>query len=201
MWHPSAISQLISVKWAEIMGNVFSGNRTSRDGKLSTSELPEARLTYRRLDRLEPTAGPYIRIEGNDWATVVFGTMQWPVLLEWTPVNLGGTRRWLICSKCSSRRQALYVKGNTLACRGCLKLRFDSQHENNRSRMIRRLAKLRAKLGWQPGPLSPFGSKPKGMHRQTYANLRRQVDTLTQTLFVDVRKWVNKVENILDTRR
>lgn len=115
---------MISVKWAEIMGSVLSGNRSSRDGKLSTNALPEARLTYRRLDRLALTAGPYIRIEGDDWATVIFGAMHWPVLLERTPLPLGGARRWLICSMCSSRRQALYVKGQTLACRNCLRLRF-----------------------------------------------------------------------------
>jgi hypothetical protein len=182
------------------MGGVFSGNHSSRGGKQATASLPEARLTYQHLDRLDLATGPRIRIEADGWATVVFGAMHWPVRIENIPLNFGGARRWLICSTCSKRRQALYVRDKALACRSCLGLRFESQHENRRSRMFRQLEKVRAKLGWQPGALAPYGAKPQGMHEQTYARLYLEAAQLTESLLLNVNEWISKAERALDAR-
>lgn len=196
----AASLQMISVKWLDAMGGVFSGNRSSRGGRAATANLPEVRLTYQRLDNLCGTVGPRIRIEPDGWAIVTYGAMTWPVALQTTQLNLGGVRRWLTCRGCSMRRQVLYVRGKDLACRVCLGLRFESQHENRRSRLFRRLDKVRGMLGWTPGALAPFGEKPRGMHWRTYARLRSEAEQLTDMLLVSLNEWVGKAEEVLNAR-
>jgi hypothetical protein len=191
---------MISVKWVDAMGGVFSGNRGSRGGRAATATLPEARLSHQQLYRVGSFISPRIRPEADGWATVTYGAMTWPVMLQTTQLNLGGVRRWLTCPACSTRRQVLYVWGKDLACRACLGLRFESQHESRRDRLFRRLEKVRAMLGWPPGALAPFGAKPHGMHWRTYSRLRSDAEQLTNVLLVSLNEWVRKAEETLDAR-
>ena len=182
------------------MGSVFSGNRSFRGGRQTTGSLPEARLCNQRLYSVASLAVPRVRPEADGWATVIYGALEWPVLLETTPVKFGGVRRWMICPRCSTRRQVLYVKGADLACRCCLALRFESQHENRRTLLFRRLDKIRAKLGWQPGVLAPVGGKPSGMHWRTYRRLRGEVEQLTDCLLHVLNDWISRAEDAIDAR-
>lgn len=192
--------QMISVKWLDAMGGVFSGNRGARGGRAATACLPEARLSHQQLYRLGSSVGPRIRIEPDGWATVTYGAMEWPVMLQTTQLHLGGVRRWMTCPGCSMRRQVLYVWRKDLACRVCLGLRFESQHESRRGRLFRRLEKVRRMLGWPPGALAPFGAKPRGMHWRTYTRLRSEAEQITDMLLVSLNEWVGKAEDALDAR-
>jgi hypothetical protein len=168
------------------MGGVFSGNRGSRGGRAATANLPEARLSHQQLYRVGSFISPRIRPEADGWATVTYGAMTWPVMLQTTQLNLGGVRRWLTCPACSTRRQVLYVWGK--------------EHESRRDRLFRRLEKVRAMLGWPPGALAPFGAKPHGMHWRTYSRLRSDAEQLTNVLLVSLNEWVRKAEETLDAR-
>lgn len=176
------------------MGGITSGLRGWRGGKRSTATLPEVRLTHSNLYAVAPRAGPLVRTEGAGWAVVTFGAHEWPVLLDTSPLHFGGARRWLACPQCSHRREALYIAAGVLACRACLGLRYESQHENTRTRMFRRVDAIRARLGWRAGVLSPDGDKPHRMHIRTYMGLRTELEGLTEKLFCHLGEWTGRAE-------
>jgi hypothetical protein len=78
--------------------------------------------------------------------------------------HLGGTQAFWRCGQCSSLRSHLYVVGGVLACRVCLGLRYRRVHP-----AVIRAAKLRRKLGGEPGLLSPVPRKPRHWSPVTYA--------------------------------
>lgn len=181
------------------MGGILSGRRGWRGGKQSTDSLPVVRLTHADTSTLMPRS-TYLRIDGHDHGTVIHGLREWPVWIAMTSLHFGGVRRWLVCPCCQSRRHALYIAKAALACRGCLRLRYGVQHENQRARLIRRADRIRARLGWKSGPLNPDGRKPPGMHWATYFRLREELDALTDALVGNVSKWIDRTEVMLDKR-
>lgn len=132
----------------EHMGGVFSGNRRPRLAKQKTTCLPEVKLTMARLYSTKRDGGPTICPYQEGWAMVRWGHKEWPALLDHTPLHLGGERRWLVCPKCRARRQSLFIASDTLVCRKCLHLKYESQSESVRYRNFRKADKIRAKLGW-----------------------------------------------------
>lgn len=182
------------------MGGVLSGSRGWRGGKRSTTALPAVRLTHADTFTLKHRAA-YIRIEGHDYGTVVHGSREWFVGIERTPLNYGGTRCWLVCPCCKTRRVALYVDGPVLACRICLNLRYESTHDNRRERAMRTADRIRAALGWQPGILNPNGKKPKNMHWRTYQRLTRELEAITNGLLGALPDWIDRLERSMDLRR
>ena len=69
---------------------------------------------------------------------------------------LGGTQAYWVCSRCGALRSHLYVVAGALACRVC--------HQLKSSRVppvVARAARLRRRLGAQPGLLSPLPRKPR----------------------------------------
>lgn len=175
------------------MGGVNSGLRGWRGGRRSASCLPVAKISYRNLYAVGGRGGNPTVIPGVDgFASVSFNFQTWVVRTGSTPLHFGGFRRWLICPECDSLRQALYVDKKRLACRCCLGLRYDTQHENRRQRAIRSVDKTRAILGWMPGLVSPNGSKPKGMHWRTYSRLRERLDGLSDAVFVNISAWIDR---------
>lgn len=173
------------------MGGVLSGPRGWRGGKPSTASLPVARLTSSQNFTLAHRR-TYVRIDAPDSATVVHGMREWGVRIDFTPLHFGGGRRWLVCPVCHARREALYVSGKVLACRACLGLRYDSQHENRRQRALRAADRVREALGWRPGILSPDGDKPKGMHWGTYWRLIAELSAMTDALFWNLDDWADR---------
>ncbi len=182
------------------LGNVFSGGRFSRSGKVAVEALPSVRMTHSALYAMNLPDQSYLRIEGPDWATVIRGRRSWPVHLDHTPLHLGGQRRWLLCPACGSRRAVLYIADTMLACRKCLGGRFESQHENRRGRWVRKASRLRVKLGWSPGVLDPKGLRPKGMQATTYRRLCGELNALIDEILGSIHIWVDKADMALNRR-
>lgn len=175
------------------MGNITSGVRGSRGGKLACETLPCVRLKIAEMWKVKQH-GARVLVDGPDHGTVVYGMMQWPVDIVETPLHYGGHRRWLICGQCLSRRVALYIHDSKLACRTCLGLRYGSQHEGERDRAFRRAEAIRERLGWMPGIAHPNGPKPHAMHRKTFQRLVAEHDAIAAYLLGDVSKWIDRAE-------
>jgi hypothetical protein len=176
------------------MGTVNSGNRTFRGGKPSIDSLPCAKVNHQAIFALAAGHGPRVVPGPDGMATVTYGVREWPVMLDTTPLHLGGVRRWLVCSGCSGRRQALYIARDQIRCRQCLDLRFACQHENKRARLFRRMNKVRARLGWQAGLLAANGGKPPRMHWNTYRGLKAELEQLTNALLGNLNDWLDRAE-------
>ena len=174
------------------MGGVLSGSRNYRGGKKSIDALPVAKITADvlfSLDKHQVTVIPVCA----DLAEISHFDRSWMVMLDFTPLNFGGARRWMLCPTCQLRRQSLFVRGRELACRTCLNLRYECQHENKRSRMFRQADKIRQKLGWSLGIGNPNGIKPKGMHKKTYHKLCSELESLTSTLIFSINDWIERI--------
>lgn len=104
----------------------------------------------------------------DDWES-----LNYPVKLETTSCHYGGVRYWFTCPAvgCGRRVAILYAGGKYFACRHCYQLAYKSQRETKSDRGYRGAEKIRERLDWEPGIANPFGSKPKGMHWQTYIRL------------------------------
>jgi hypothetical protein len=109
--------------------------------------------------------------------------MEQRVPITWTNCHVGGRRPWFICPVhrngryCGQRVAVLYAAGELFACRRCYDLAYASQQEKPRFRNLRKLQKIRIRLGGSPDPFEPFPEKPPGMHRRTYLRLREQAET------------------------
>ncbi len=117
-----------------------------------------------------------IRIRGNDWEDI-----DEPVLIVRVPCRLGGSRPYFICPgvvndvRCRRRAVKLHGAGRYFLCRKCYRLAYASQSEDVLDRTRRRANKIRRRLGGEPGWLSRFPDKPKGMWNRTYERLRDAV--------------------------
>ena len=100
------------------------------------------------------------------------GNEKYPVQLEWTACNYGGSRVWFRCPTkgCGRRVAILYGKGD-IACRHCRQLAYDSQRDSGWHRSVRRAQTARMKLGGSAILAEPLPQRPKGMHMRTYRRL------------------------------
>ena len=147
--------------------------------------LPEARLTHKAIFAMDQCQQPRVITDGSQQGIVKYGLCEWPVLIDSSPCHLGGGRRWLVCSECQTKRVALYISGQKLACRSCHGLRYATQHENRRERARRRLKTIQNQLSWTPGNEPTNGSKPKGMHWTTFARLVKEYSALSTCVYGD----------------
>jgi len=109
--------------------------------------------------------------------------LEYPVQLDWTACNLGGSRPWFLCPVMGcGRRVAVLYGGPLFACRSCYQLAYPVQRENAFSRAVRRANKIRNRLLWKPGFLSAQGRKPAGMHWKTFSRLSRDYEDLAGPL-------------------
>jgi hypothetical protein len=77
----------------------------------------------------------------------------------------------------------LGLRGKVYACRHCHKLAYQTQREQPHDRACNRADTIRKRLGWEAGILNGNGSKPKGMHWQTFQRLQaRHNDLVNQSL-------------------
>jgi len=93
------------------------------------------------------------------------------VWLDTTPLNFGGYRVWWICPHCNERAGLLYWQAQRWQCRKCAGLLHESTRQGDDSLAFARVNKIRHKLGWGGGLLSPMGGKPRRMHWSTYHRL------------------------------
>ena len=109
---------------------------------------------------------------GEDWESITE-----TVYLTETHPNYGGKRTWFLCPSCHSRRAKLYG-GKYFRCRKCLDLCYETQLENESSRLMSAMYKIRHRLGDYNGLDEWFPDKPKGMRWKTYNALWRRYRAL-----------------------
>ena len=90
--------------------------------------------------------------------------------LTTTTPNYGGKRYWFKCIKCSNRVSVLYCAGYYV-CRHCIGAKYQTQHLQPIDRQFKRVAILRARLGWHGGVAHGIGEKPPRMHQRTFDRL------------------------------
>ena len=61
------------------------------------------------------------------------------------------------------------------ACRHCLELAHENQREAPYERCFRKAENIKDRLGWERGLGSPWGKRPKGMHRRTFDRLVAEI--------------------------
>lgn len=105
----------------------------------------------------------------------------YPIEVSSTPCNYGGVRYWWHCQKCCRRAAVLYCAGSYV-CRHCIGANYQTQLIQPIDRLFKRVAVVRARLGWQQGIAHGKGSKPLGMHHSTYSKLVNEHDKLTQKI-------------------
>lgn len=182
------------------MGGMGSGRRY-QGGKETTDDCRSLDVRYLQRDGLlssgrsfvlnwtrngEKVASIQVRTEadrvildyrhqrnGGEWKS-----QNYPVRIEWTSCNYGGSRAWFLCPAqgCGRRVAKLFLGSAIFACRHCYKLAYACQRENQDDRATRRADKIRDRLKWEPGILNGHGIKPKGMHSRTYQRLTIQHD-------------------------
>ncbi|MBB6050420.1 hypothetical protein HNQ39_002211 [Armatimonas rosea] len=101
-----------------------------------------------------------------------------PLDFDWTPCHYGGYRPWLNCPTCHVRSGTLfYVSWELWECRRCLNLAYTCQSEGHKSRLLRKILKLRGQLGQESGgihaplPLAP----PPGWHSRRFNKKIREI--------------------------
>ena len=116
----------------------------------------------------------YIRGDATEWKD-----KRYSVRILRTRCNFGGTRHWLMCPAVGcGRRVAILYGGSIFACRHCHQLAYASAREDPQARAIRRIYRIRARLGWKLGILNRRGDKPKWMRWGTFERLVAQHDKL-----------------------
>ena len=98
------------------------------------------------------------------------------VPFTFTPTKFGGWRAWFWCPGCGQGCRVLYGV-NSLRCRKCRRLKYQSQYEMPAFRLLERARKIRRRLGapgeWgSTGPLPP---KPRYMRWRRYRRLEQLV--------------------------
>lgn len=176
------------------MGGIGSGRRSGY-GRTTEDSRP---LDIRRLHRKgllmpgrrfgwqwtiggRPVSDIQIRVEADEQVALAYRYRQHRnsvcenvkqvVYLDHTPCTYGGTRPWWLCPSCHRRVAVIYAAGKLYACRFCHHLPYACQHESYGDRAARRADKIRRRLRWKLGIFNPRGSKPKGMHWQTFWRL------------------------------
>jgi hypothetical protein len=95
--------------------------------------------------------------------------------------RFGGSRAYFICpgpgdgTDCGRRVAKLHLSRRYFLCRTCNQLVYASQYEQEWQRALRRVNKLKHRLGINVGIADPFPEKPKGMWTRTYRCLLDEI--------------------------
>ena len=144
--------------------------------------------TLRRSGHIEPGAEQVaLNIDGKPVQ----------VRLDCTTCHLGGTRVWWRCPCCGRRVAILYVRGKTIACRRCWRLRYLVEAMPEGDKAFRRADKLRARMGWVPGVAFGEGHRPKGMHRATYDKLLNRYRAAELQVLGAMAHYIDRVNDKL----
>ena len=119
------------------------------------------------------------------------------VQTQTSPCNLGGQRHWFTCPRCSKRVAVLYAPGRYFACRHCGGLGYATQKEDAGDRASTKANKLRKRLGWPAGIAHGDGGKPKGMHWETFWQLKSRHDALVQISLYDISRKLGFLHKFL----
>jgi hypothetical protein len=98
--------------------------------------------------------------------------------IVYLPCRFGGSRAYFICpgpgprpgngTDCGRRTTKLHLSQHYFLCRHCNQLAYASQYERPWKRALRRVNKLKQRLGIDVGIGDPFLEKPKGMWARTF---------------------------------
>ena len=119
------------------------------------------------------------RINGGEWEDV-----EQEVFFERTPCNYGGFRTWFLCSHCFRRVAVIYGAGKYFYYRHCYNLTYSSQQESLPDRLMRKVRKIRVRLGASDNLMEPILFKPKNMHQRTFERLRREEEDANNLLWL-----------------
>lgn len=108
------------------------------------------------------------------------------IRIEWTRVNFGGERPWLICPACHRRCLALYCGPR---CRKCLDLRYRVELQSTLDRLFTRARRLRRRLGQVDASIAqPIPAKPRRMRWHTYLRLRERIRLAEAEIGAELRR-------------
>jgi hypothetical protein len=114
--------------------------------------------------------------------------------------RFGGSRAYFICpgpgagTDCGRRITKLYLSHRYFLCRQCNQLAYASQFEPPWKRALRRVNKVKQRLGIDVGIGDPFPEKPKGMWACTYGCL---LDEMLQAEILAYEAQVNMFKRLL----
>jgi hypothetical protein len=123
------------------------------------------------------------------------GRETWVRLLR-EPGTLGNDYPVFACPGCGARRYDLYLLADVVACRACLGLDYRSQHESLWSPALHRAAKLRRRLGAEPGllaPLPPWRRGRPGRAVWTYNRLVASIQAAEAQVVAELTEMVAEV--------
>ena len=177
----------LDVRWFQRKGLLAAGR--SADVNWSRNGKKEAAISVRAESDLVILDYRHQR-GGDEWKS-----QNYPVRIEWTSCNYGGTRAWFRCPAvgCGRRVAKLYLGGTIFACRHCYRLAYACQRENLDDRATRRADKIRDRLKWEPGILNGHGIKPKGMHSRTYQRLTIKHDVHVGISLNLMQQWMRMI--------
>jgi hypothetical protein len=188
------------------MGGRGSGRKYMGTTQTTTEDIRRLDLRYlKRHDLLRPGhVGTLSWTQGgNESGSIDFQVMSTHLLLSyryrsyggvwedveerielvWTLCHYGGRRPWLRCPQCVRRIAVLYGYGRLFLCRHCYDLPYASQLEMPIERLIRKVQKIRKRLGANLSLSAPIGKKPKGMHWSTFERLLLQEEIASDAFF------------------
>jgi hypothetical protein len=117
-----------------------------------------------------------VRVAGGEWQDV-----EETVHIVRIPCRFGGARPYFICPgvvngiTCGRRVTKLHGAGRYFLCRHCYRLAYASQNGGEWDRALRRANKIMRRLGGEPGLVSRFPDRPKGMWKRTYERLQDEL--------------------------
>ena len=136
----------------------------TNDGKTASLKVPvvseeKVRLVYR------------VRMPGKAWEQ-----LDKPVSIVWNGCRYGGRRPWFLCPECPRRVAVLYLGGTSplsFSCRQCAGLKYDSQRNGTRLRLMRKAQKIRRQLGGSGSLQESFPDRPRAMHVKRYQRMKQ----------------------------
>ena len=111
------------------------------------------------------------------------------------PTRFGGRRAWFRCPACGAGCRVLYGT-NTLRCRKCRALKYESQYEMRPFRLLNRAYKIRRRLGMPGSSGDPLPPKPRYMRWHTYRRLELLVLRLETAGWAAMSAHVNGIRRV-----
>lgn len=103
--------------------------------------------------------------------------------LDWLQCNYGNQRAYFICPQCGRRVISLYMSNKYFYCRKCCNFTYRSQQEDEASRLIRKIRRIRQKLNASDELFGIIWHKPKGMHHKTFYRLVEEDNVTAKQYF------------------
>ncbi|MBL6985229.1 MAG: hypothetical protein ISR74_06505 [Candidatus Thioglobus sp.] len=151
--------------------------RPNTAGSLSWNNggAPNGDIRYTMLDDVMILKYRYRHYYSDEWVSV-----NQDIMLDKTPCNYGGERKWFICPSCGGRCGILYQSSELFKCRSCSDVLYDSQLEGYLDRLLRKSRKLEERLS--EGYTGDIYGKPIGMHWRTYNRLKKAENRIQERI-------------------